>query len=59
MLWPKRSRGRSVHGRRTGVIRSASSAMLVAHGSVRRSWRPGYCTASTSTDAGMPADTGR
>ncbi len=49
MLCPKNVSGSPAHGRRAVAIPSASPAMLVTAGSPRRSWRPGYWTASTST----------
>jgi hypothetical protein len=59
MLWPKNASGPSASERTTPKIASASSGMVSMHGSARRSWRPGYCTAQTSMAGDNWAETGK
>jgi hypothetical protein len=59
MLCPKKASGRPASGRTAGKIASARSARLSMLGSARRSWRPGYCTAETSTDGDSAVETGK
>ena len=58
MLWPNMNSGRSRYRSITAYNCSLRSAMLSANGSVRRSCRPGYCTASTSIEGASALATG-
>jgi hypothetical protein len=59
MLCPKKASGRSAGGRTAGKIASARAGRRSMLGSVRRSWRPGYCTAETPTAGDSAEETFR
>ncbi len=59
MLCPNSASGRSSRWRSASRIWSARSGMLSTAGSWRRSWRPGYWTARTSTAGASALATGK
>lgn len=58
MLCPNSAIGSSAHGASTSKIASASSGMLSMQASLRRSCRPGYCTAKVLMSGASAADIG-
>lgn len=52
MLCPNSTRGGPASGSNASATSSARRSMSSAGGSPIRSWRPGYCTATSSTSAG-------